>query len=90
MLKNCTFTGDPGYQLGRYHHEAQFYLLNCQLNNNLADADIYPAESGDAAPLWGRRVYYASCHRAGGDFAWLRDNLSTAAGALQAAEITAK
>jgi len=89
VLKNCTFTGDPGYKLGRYHHDGQFYLLNCQFDKNLADADIYAAESGDAAPLWGRRVYYYNCHRAGGDFAWLKDNLSTAAGAPKAAQITA-
>lgn len=89
VLQHCTFTGDPGYKLGRYHHEAQFYLLNCQFDQNLADADIYPAESGDAAPLWGRRVYYANCHRTGGDYAWLHDNLATAAQAPTPAQVTA-
>ena len=89
VLKNCTFTGDPGFKLGRYHHDSQFYLLNCRFAHNLADADIYPAPSGDSARMWGKRVYYFNCHRAGGDYAWMRDNLSTAAGAPTAAQITA-
>ena len=42
----------------------------------MADADIYHAVSGPGAKQWGRRVYYAGCHRQGGDYAWMRDNLS--------------
>ncbi|QKG52986.1 pectinesterase family protein [Hymenobacter sp. BRD67] len=52
VLKNCTFSGDAGFKLGRYHHEAQFYLLNCRFARTMADADIYPAPSGDSAPRW--------------------------------------
>ena len=89
VLRNCTFTGDPGFKLGRYHHDSQFYLVNCQFAQNMADADIYAAASGDAAQLWGRRVYYFNCHRTGGDYAWLRDNLSTAPHAPAAQQLTA-
>ncbi|WP_245849709.1 pectate lyase [Hymenobacter crusticola] len=89
VLKNCTFTGDKGWKLGRYHHDSQFYLLSCRFDQNMADADIYPAPSGDSAPMWGRRVYYYNCHRQGGDYAWLRDNLASASNAPTPAQITA-
>ncbi|MEI9956534.1 MAG: pectinesterase family protein [Ferruginibacter sp.] len=29
VLLNCKFSGDDGFKLGRYHRDAQFYLLNC-------------------------------------------------------------
>lgn len=89
VLKNCTFTGDDGFKLGRFHREAQFYLVGCTFPANMADADIYHAVSGPGAKLWGRRVYYANCHRTGGDYAWHRDNLGTAEGAPQPKDITA-
>ena len=65
VLKNCTFVGDDGFKLGRFHREAQFYLIGCHFPQNMADADIYWAESGPGAKQWGRRVYYANCHRIG-------------------------
>ncbi|WP_324672111.1 pectate lyase [Hymenobacter sp. GOD-10R] len=89
VLKNCTFTGDKDWKLGRYHHDSQFYLVNCRFDKNMADADIYPAPSGDSAPMWGRRVYYSNCHRDGGDYAWLHDNLATASNAPTPQQITA-
>ena len=89
VLRNCTFTGDDGFKLGRFHREAQFYLIDCKFAENMADADIYHAASGPGAKQWGRRVYYAGCHRAGGDYAWMKDNLATAEGAPKAQEITA-
>jgi len=88
VLKNCTFTGDDNFKLGRFHREAQFYLIGCKFPQNMADADIYWAQSGPGAKLWGRRVYYFGCHRQGGDYAWMRDNLATAAGAPQPEQIT--
>jgi PelA/Pel-15E family pectate lyase len=88
VLKNCTFVGDAGFKLGRFHREAQFYLLNCRFAKTMADSDIYYAQSGPGARLWGRRVYYANCHRTGGDYAWHRDNLSSAAGVPKAQDIT--
>jgi len=75
VLKNCTFEGDKGYKLGRYHLESQFYLIDCTFSDLMADADIYAAASGTGTPLWGRRVFYKNCHRQGGnDFAWLKNN----------------
>ncbi len=77
VLKNCTFVGEKGYKLGRYHRPAQFYLIGCKFDENMADADIYPV-STNPAPKWGHRVYYQDCHRTGGDYAWHRDNLAIA------------
>lgn len=90
VLKNCVFEGDDNFKLGRFHREAQFYLLDCKFASNMADADIYWAQSGPGAKQWGRRVYYANCHREGGDFAWHKNNLSTAEGAPKASKITAE
>ncbi|GAB3864430.1 hypothetical protein GCM10028824_01950 [Hymenobacter segetis] len=89
VLRNCTFSGDDGFKLGRFHREAQFYLVDCRFAANMADADIYHAASGPGAKLWGRRVYYAGCHRQGGDYAWFQDNLSTAEGAPKSKDLTA-
>jgi PelA/Pel-15E family pectate lyase len=89
VLKNCTFSGDDNFKLGRFHREAQFYLVGCKFPRNMADADIYHAPSGPGAKLWGRRVYYAGCHREGGDYAWHQDNLATAEGQPRAKQIDA-
>jgi hypothetical protein len=88
VLRHCTFSGDDGFKLGRFHREAQFYLVDCKFPANMADADIFYAPSGPGPRLWGRRVYYASCHRQGGDYAWHRDNLSTAEGAPKPKDLT--
>jgi len=79
VLKNCTFKGDKGFKLGRYHLDAQFYFINCNFDNNMADAAIYKAASSKGVK-WGERVYYDNCHRQGGDFTWLRNNLDDAPG----------
>ncbi len=73
VFKNCSFEGDKGYKLGRYHRPAQFYLLNCQFDENMADAPIYHVSSSPD-PKWGHRVYFKNCHRTGGDYAWHKDN----------------
>ncbi len=75
VLVNCKFTGYDGFLLGRYHREAQFYLLNCHFAKNMKDADIYLVPTN--TPLkWGRRIYYYNCHREGGnEFSWYANNL---------------
>jgi pectinesterase len=69
VLKNCSFKGYNGFKLGRYHRDAQFYLIDCQFSKNMADRDIYLVPTTNIIQ-WGRRVYYYNCHRDGGDFAW--------------------
>jgi pectinesterase len=79
VLMNCTFEGYDGFNLGRYHRDAQFYLINCQFATNMADRDIYLVPTNNII-RWGRRVYYYNCHRTGGDYVWHKDNLETAMG----------
>ncbi|MEO6540888.1 MAG: pectate lyase [Ferruginibacter sp.] len=74
VLLNCKFEGDDNFKLGRYHRDAQFFLLNCSFPANMADADIYLVPTNNTI-LWGRRVYYYNCKKAGGDYAWHKNNL---------------
>ena len=75
VLKNCRFDGYKGFKLGRYHKDAQFYLVDCTFSENMADEDIYQVPTSNVLQ-WGRRVYYFNCHREGGDYAWFKDNVS--------------
>lgn len=87
VLRNCTFDGYAGFNLGRYHKDAQFYLLGCRFSANMADRDIYLVPTSNTI-LWGRRVFYSGCSRQGGNFAWFADNLHTAPGNPATATIT--
>ncbi len=76
VLKNCKFTGDEGYGLGRYHRDAQFYLINCSFDKNMADADIFQRVVTPPNTIqWGRRVYYYNCNRKAGNYKWFANNL---------------
>ena len=79
VLKNCRFDGFKGFNLGRYHRDAQFYLIGCQFETNMADRDIYLVPTSNNIQ-WGRRIYYFDCHRKGGDYGWHGNNLSTVPG----------
>lgn len=89
VLVNCTFRGDDGFKLGRYHRDAQFYLLNCSFAANMADAPVYLNPSNPQNTiLWGKRVYFFNSHRKGGDYNWHKDNLHEAKGSPKAEMIT--
>ncbi len=75
VLVNCRFKGYDGFLLGRYHRDAQFYLINCSFADNMRDSAIYRVPTANTI-RWGHRVYYYNCHRAAGDYAWFRDNIS--------------
>lgn len=87
VLVNCNFDGFEGFNLGRYHKDAQFYLIGCRFSKNMADKDIYLVPTTNKIQ-WGRRVYYYNCHRDGGDYAWFNNNLGTAPGSPKADDIT--
>ena len=87
VLKNCSFDGYKGFNLGRYHKDAQFYLIDCKFSENMADRDIYLEPAGNKIQ-WGRRVYYYNCHREGGDYDWFKDNLQSAQGSPKPEDIT--
>ena len=54
VLKNCTFDGVPGYELGRHHHDALFFLVDCTFSNTMKDRPIYrvlyPLDGGPPTP----------------------------------------
>lgn len=87
VLLNCRFEGFEGFNLGRYHRDAQFYLVDCHFAAAMADLDIYLVPT-DNKILWGRRVYYADCHRDSGDYAWFGNNLDRAPNAPLKKDIT--
>jgi pectinesterase len=75
VLVNCKFKGFDGFMLGRYHREAQFYLVNCEFAKNMKDTPIYRVQTTNTIN-WGERIYYYNCYREGGnDFAWYKNNL---------------
>ncbi len=90
VLVNCVFRGDDGFKLGRYHRDAQFYIINASFANNMADAPIYLNPSNPKNLIqWGERVYYFNSHRKGGDYTWHEDNLEKAPGSPSPAHINA-
>lgn len=88
VLKNCKFIGDPGFKLGRYHLDAQFFLVDCTFAREMADAPIYQAASSKGVQ-WGNRSYYYNCHHVGGDYSWIKNNLTEAENAPSPQMITA-
>lgn len=93
VLKNCSFDGVKGFQLGRHHYDAQFYLLDCKFSRNMADTPIYrvtyPDHPEKNRPAnWGERDYYYNCSRSGGNYDWFKNNLNTAPGSPKPDEIT--
>lgn len=90
VLNHCSFRGDDGFKLGRYHRDAQFYILNSTFAHNMADAPIYlNASSPQNLIQWGERVYYFNDHRTGGDYTWHADNINRADGNPNPAMINA-
>lgn len=75
VLVNCRFTGYDGFLLGRYHRDAQFFLIGCEFAANMRDSAIFLVPTNNTIQ-WGRRQYYFNCHRKGGnDFSWHADHL---------------
>jgi len=80
VLKNCTFAGADGWELGRHHYEAQFYLIDCKFAANLSPKPIYrvtyPNEPQRDRPFnWGPRYYFYNCVKEGEPFDWLKNSL---------------
>lgn len=75
VLKSCKFLGYDGFLLGRYHRDAQFYLINCLFGKNMKDQDIYLVATSNVLQ-WGRRIYYSGCKKEGkNQYSWYSDNL---------------
>ena len=91
VVTNSTFDAKSPTILGRYHHDSQFYVINCKLSKQILDTNIsyaYTDKVLDPCP-WGQRTYYNGCVREGGHGDWLNDNLKDAPGHPVYHEITA-
>ena len=88
VLVNCTFKGYDGFKLGRYHRDAQFYLINCHFPANMSAEDIYLVPTTNTIQ-WGRRVYYYNCDKVNNVTGFYKNNLNTALGNPSANEINA-
>ena len=77
VIKNSRFDGAEGFPLGRFHRDAQFYLIDCNFSSNMADKQIFFAPSNPPRILqWGEnRIYYSNCKVDGKKYSWLKDNL---------------
>ena len=91
VIINSYFDGVPGFPLGRFHRDAQFFLINCRFSKNMADKPIYFAQSNPPRILqWGTdRIYFYNCHRDGTDYRWYSDNLNEAEGSPEVSDINA-
>jgi unsaturated rhamnogalacturonyl hydrolase len=89
VVRHSSFDGVPGFPLGRYHRDAQFYLLEAAFSAHMGDRPIYAVPSAPEPPRWGTRVYYSACRREGGELPWFADNLREAAGAPRDEDVTA-
>ena len=74
VLYNCRFNGIKDFYLGRYHRDAQMYLVNCSFDKNMRDSSIYHVPKSTEINF-GHRIYYYNCHRNGGDYSWFENNL---------------
>ena len=91
VITDSSFDAKSPTILGRWHHDSQFFLINCELSNQILDTNISYAYSDkvlDPCP-WGERTYYYNCSREGGHSGWLNNNLENAENSPQSHEITA-
>ena len=58
-------------------------------NAPATEADAKRNREYDAKNIWGERAYFWNCHRDGGDFDWLTNNLESAAGSPKPEQINA-
>lgn len=78
VVVNSKFDGVKGFQLGRHHYDAQFYLLNSAFSERIANAPIfkkrYPLETKRERPnLYGAR-YFFEANLTSPEIKWARDN----------------
>lgn len=76
MITNSFFDGDKPTKLGRWHHNSQFFLVDCRMSKNVKDEDISYAykDKVEDPCIWGKRVYYRNCYREGGNSGWMTNN----------------
>lgn len=93
VITNTQFDGVEHFFLGRHHYDAQFFLVNCQFDEKLADLPIYrkcypKAPEKERPYVYGDRHYYLNCQQQGTDYPWLADNMNEFDAKLKAADFT--
>jgi pectinesterase len=88
VLVNCSFKGFDGFNLGRFHRDAQFYLIKCHFAKNMSAEDIYQVKTTNTLS-WPRRVYYFDCDGVNAKDNFFKNNLQEAKGNPKASEINA-
>jgi pectinesterase len=92
VIVNSYFDGIKGFELGRHHYEAQFYLIDCTFSDSMSARPIYrvtyPAEPERDRPFnWGPRYYYMG-NKSNSKLEWNINNLQTAVGSPSKNQIT--
>ncbi len=94
VIRNSTFDGVHGFELGRHHYEAQFILLDCTFSSNMSNKPIYRVVNEDSTlnrPFnWGKRYFYNNCAVTGQNFEWLKDNFSSSANLPSPIDVTSE
>ena len=79
VIINSSFDGVKGFELGRHHYEAQFYLMDCTFSQNMSPKPIYRVTYEDSAsnrPFnWGPRYYFYGSRKRGEPLDWIKDNI---------------
>ncbi len=83
VIRSSSFDGVKGFELGRYHYDNQFFLIDCIFSDSMSNKPIYRVTvSADAkknrAFNWGNRIYFHNCRKKTDDLEWTQNNLSTA------------
>lgn len=89
VITDSHFDSKSPVTLGRYHHDSQFFLINCTMTDKIIDHPIgyaYTDQVLDPCP-WGQRVYMYNVKREGGNFEWMKNNLEKAKGSPKPKQI---
>lgn len=92
VIRNSTFNGRRGFELGHRQYDAQFFLLYCVFTDSLANKPISRIENNDTKidkpNLWGDRYYFFECHGEHVDYDWHKNNLDQAQKRLRPEDMT--
>jgi len=92
VIVNSQFDGVKGFELGRHHYEAQFYLIDCIFSDSMSTRPIYrvtyPNEPERDRPFnWGERYYFLD-NKSNIKLEWNNNNLERAVGTPSKNQIT--
>jgi len=78
VVNNSSFDGVEVFLLGRHHYDAQFYLINSQFSDNMADKAIFKKHYKDLdrirANYYGQRYFFYNKNRSENSHPWTANN----------------